>query len=65
VLLADEGMAAGSGRPAVLYDSRQAQADLAGTSIVCPEPTEELLRTYVSYFMTTGFLPAPEALGAG
>ncbi|MFL5702100.1 MAG: hypothetical protein ACJ8AG_04650, partial [Ktedonobacteraceae bacterium] len=44
------------------FDDQNTREGLAGTAIVCPRITSELLRTYFSYFIHKGFLEAPEQL---
>jgi thioester reductase-like protein len=45
-------------------DGRNTCQGLAGSGIVCP-PAEELLDSYLSYFVRVGYLPAPgEEIGA-
>ncbi|MBI1930565.1 thioester reductase domain-containing protein [Candidatus Poribacteria bacterium] len=40
------------------HDAKNTRAGLSGTSIVCP-PVDELLSTYFSYYIRSGFLDAP------
>ncbi|KAM3109729.1 non-ribosomal peptide synthetase family protein [Phormidesmis sp. 146-33] len=40
-------------------DCQNTLAGLAGTDIVCPSTSDELLNTYFSYFIQSGFLEAP------
>jgi hypothetical protein len=39
-------------------DSSNTHEGLVGSGVVCP-PAEELLETYLSYFVRVGYLPAP------
>ncbi|AFZ12486.1 amino acid adenylation domain protein [Crinalium epipsammum PCC 9333] len=40
-------------------DAQNTRAGLASSSIVCPPPEEGLLITYLSYFISSGFLASP------
>jgi len=42
------------------HDCQNTLKGLAGTSIVCPPVDDELLSTYFSYYMQSGFLDAPQ-----
>jgi hypothetical protein len=42
------------------FDNRNALLGLAGTSITCPQVDARLLATYLSYFVRSGLLPAPQ-----
>ena len=42
------------------FDCRNTLAGLAKTSITCPSIDSKLLKTYFSYFVTSGFLDAPK-----
>ncbi|MEO7019448.1 MAG: amino acid adenylation domain-containing protein, partial [Ktedonobacteraceae bacterium] len=42
-----------------IYDDQQTQAALAGTSVSCPPIDKQLIHSYLSYFVKSGFLPAP------
>ncbi|HEU5382935.1 MAG TPA: amino acid adenylation domain-containing protein [Ktedonobacteraceae bacterium] len=44
----------------IIYDDRQTQLALAGTSISCPPLDRELIHSYLTYFVKSGFLPAPQ-----
>ena len=44
---------------ALEFDGRNTARGLAGSGIVCPPVTDALLRTYVTYFIRSGFLEAP------
>jgi hypothetical protein len=57
-----ERVEAGQPRAAVarvVFDDRHTRAGLAGTSITCPPVSARLFHTYLSYFVRSGFLPAP------
>ncbi|MEO8972333.1 MAG: amino acid adenylation domain-containing protein [Ktedonobacteraceae bacterium] len=43
----------------VLIDDQQTRTGLASTGITCPAIDATLLTTYLSYFVRSGFLPAP------
>ena len=45
----------------VRYDAEQTFRALAGGPVTCP-PVADLLATYFSYFVRSGFLPAPAAI---
>jgi hypothetical protein len=65
---AGAGSAAGGAagrRGKVRCDCRRTFAALAASGIACPPVDERLLGTYLSYLVGTGFLPPPEAAGAG
>lgn len=40
------------------FDDQQTQSGLMGSTIACPEVDEHLFKTYVSYLVQKGFLPA-------
>ncbi|MBD2741476.1 non-ribosomal peptide synthetase [Coleofasciculus sp. FACHB-1120] len=44
-------------------DCQNTRTGLEGTSIVCPPVNRELLSTYFSYLIRSGFLKAPEMIG--
>ncbi|GAA1925362.1 non-ribosomal peptide synthetase [Streptantibioticus ferralitis] len=44
------------------FDRSNADRGLAGSGIGCPLIDDRLLRTYVGYFVETGYLPAPHPL---
>jgi thioester reductase-like protein len=46
------------------FDCQNTLDGLAGTDIVCPPVDTELLGTYFSYFMSCGFLDAPQLTSA-
>lgn len=41
------------------FSAARTTAGLAGSAIVCPGIDEQLLKTYISYFVESGFLPEP------
>jgi thioester reductase-like protein len=45
---------------AIEFDCQNTLDHLAGSSIVCPPIDEQLLRTYVSYLIRSGFIEAPQ-----
>jgi amino acid adenylation domain-containing protein/thioester reductase-like protein len=45
----------------LLFDDRLTQTGLKGSAITCPGVDEHLLKTYFSYFVQSGFLPAVPA----
>lgn len=45
--------------PRIIFDDRQTRAALAGTAIHCPLIDKKLIHSYLTYFVKTGFLPAP------
>jgi alanine racemase len=46
------------------FDTRNTQAGLAGTPIICPSIHAVVLQTYVAYFVRQKFLPLPPRLTA-
>jgi amino acid adenylation domain-containing protein/thioester reductase-like protein len=46
----------------VKFDCQNTLNGLAGTSINCPSVSAELLNTYLSYYVSSGFLPAPSQI---
>ncbi|HVB61916.1 MAG TPA: thioester reductase domain-containing protein, partial [Ktedonobacteraceae bacterium] len=48
----------------VLYDNRNSRLGLASTGITCPPVDAELVHTYLSYMVRSGFLPAPQEAAA-
>ena len=46
--------------PRVEFDNRNALAGLAGTGLHCPPGDMQLMHTYLSFMVQSGFLPAPE-----
>ena len=46
----------------VHFDCQNTLNGLAGTSIICPEVSAELLSTYFSYYIHTGFIEAPRKI---
>jgi hypothetical protein len=46
------------------FDCQNTLDGLAGSDIVCPPVDTELLGTYFSYFMSCGFLDAPQLTSA-
>jgi thioester reductase-like protein len=52
-------VAAMYGRKTVQLDCRVARRDLAGTSILCPAVDEQLLHTYLAFFVRVGFIGPP------
>lgn len=42
----------------LFFDDQQTQAGLMGSEIACPQVNERVLKTYLSYFVQSGFLPA-------
>ena len=57
--------------PAAHFDQSNVALGLANTAIACPPMSEELLRTYLEYFVDSGYLPSPahadteQAVGKG
>jgi amino acid adenylation domain-containing protein/thioester reductase-like protein len=49
----------GAAQAPVMFDDQQTQAGLRGSAITRPDLDERLLETYLSYFVRSGFLPAP------
>jgi thioester reductase-like protein len=52
-------MAAQYAARSVSFDDRQAREGLAGSSISCPPVDGDVFARYFSYFVSSGFLPAP------
>ncbi|MFH8623384.1 amino acid adenylation domain-containing protein [Streptomyces vietnamensis] len=50
---------AGGGFVAVRFSDDDTRAHLAGTGVSCPPLDADLFRTYLDYFVRTGYLPAP------
>jgi len=42
------------------FDCKNTLDGLPGTSIVCPQIDDKLLKTYFSYFISSGFLEPPK-----
>jgi hypothetical protein len=51
--------AAVPGDAAPSFDSRNVVEGLQGTSIECPPPSPELIGTYLSYMVRSGYLDPP------
>ncbi|MBD1913465.1 MULTISPECIES: non-ribosomal peptide synthetase [unclassified Leptolyngbya] len=47
---------------AIHFDTQNIQAGLADINLVCPPLDDQLMTTYFSYFIRSGFLPPPDAL---
>ena len=52
-------LAEGQAIPSMLYDDRNLRAALDGSGIRCPTLDEGLVRTYLRYFIDSGFLAPP------
>jgi thioester reductase-like protein len=52
-------LAEGQSIPAMLYDDRNLKAALVGSGISCPVLDEALVRTYMAYFVDSGFIDPP------
>src|SRR5207249_5364172 len=48
--------------PRVIFDNRSALVGLSGTPISCSSVDAQLLHTYLSYFVQSGFLHAPQSV---
>ena len=46
--------------PSARFDDRNVRQGLVGTQIECPVIDDRLLRLYLDYFTSTGYLPAPQ-----
>ncbi|BAY50145.1 amino acid adenylation domain protein (plasmid) [Scytonema sp. HK-05] len=46
----------------VKFDCQNTLNSLVGTSITCPSVSAELLNTYLSYYVSSGFLSAPQQI---
>jgi thioester reductase-like protein len=47
------------------FDCRNTTEGLAGTALACPPASAEVLATYLSYFVRSGFLEPPRSASAG
>ena len=46
----------------VKFDCQNTLNSLVETSITCPSVSAELLNTYLSYYVSSGFLPTPQQI---
>lgn len=68
VLINKDGVAEELGHPGSRrrFDNTNLRRALEGSGLSCPEITVELFRTYLSYFASVGYIPAPsQAPAAG